>query len=72
MAVENRFSLPLYLLLAPAVIFAIAWLIDAVARRRTSMLLAVSLSGAVFLLACVRLSLWLSAQAPALVGLAGS
>ena len=71
-AVENRFSLPLYLILAPAVVFAFAWLAETITRHRTATLLTVSLSGAVFLAACVRLSLWLSAQAPALARLAGS
>ena len=71
-AVESRFSLPLYLLLAPAVVFALAWLSDRIVARATGLLLAVSLSGVAFLFLCMRVSLWLSAQAPALVRLAGT
>lgn len=66
-AVENRFSLPLYLVLAPATVAAGAWL----SGRRAGTVLAVAIAGAGFVAACAELSLWLSAQAPALAGLAG-
>jgi len=61
-AVESRFSLPLYLLLTPA---AAAAVVDLCARRMRT-LLPVLLAGAAFIGACVWLSLWLSAQAPVL------
>jgi hypothetical protein len=64
-AVESRFSLPLYLILAPATVAALAWL----SSRRSGTAVAVAMVGAGVLSACVRLSLWLSAQAPALVEL---
>ncbi len=66
-AVENRFSTPLYLLLAPAAVAAIAWL----SRRRSGTVLAVAIAGGGFVAACVQLSLWLSKQAPALSDIAG-
>jgi 4-amino-4-deoxy-L-arabinose transferase-like glycosyltransferase len=66
-AVENRFSTPLYLVLAPAVVAAVDWL----SRRRSGTVVAVAIAGGGFVAVCVQLSLWLSRQAPALTNLAG-
>ena len=61
-AVESRFSMPLYVLLPPAAIYALLWL----AGRRSGTILAVAIAGGGFVAACVQLSLWLSRQASAL------
>lgn len=65
-AVENRFSLPLYVVLAPAAVFAVAW----AASRRSGTIVALVIAGGGFVGACVQLSLWLTKQAPYLAGLA--
>jgi hypothetical protein len=65
-AVENRFSLPLYVLLAPAAVFAAAW----AASRRSGTVVALAIGGCGFVAACVQVSLWLTKQAPYLAGLA--
>ena len=65
-AVESRFSTPLYLVLAPAVVSGLDWL----SRRRSGTVLAVAIAGGGFIAICVQLSLWLSRQAPALAELA--
>jgi hypothetical protein len=64
-AVESRFSTPLYLILAPAAVFSLDWLVG----RRSGTIVAVAIAGGGFLAACVQVSLWLSAQAPALSSL---
>ncbi|MFY9550361.1 MAG: hypothetical protein WAU32_04365 [Thermoanaerobaculia bacterium] len=66
-AVEARFSLPVYLLLAPACVFAVAWL----SQRRSGTVAAILIAGGGFIAVCVQLSLWLSRQAPALASLIG-
>ena len=66
-AVENRFSLPVYLVLAPAAVFAALWL----TARRSGTAVALLIGGGGFIAICVQLSRWLSAQAPALSSLAG-
>ncbi len=66
-AVESRFSLPLYVILPPAAVYAVLWL----AARRSGTIVAVAIAGGGFIAACVQVSLWLSKQAPALAGLAG-
>ncbi len=66
-AVENRFSLPLYVIFPPAAIYAVAWL----AGRRAGTIVALAIAGAGFVAACVQVSLWLTKQAPYLAGLAG-
>jgi hypothetical protein len=58
-AVESRFSMPLYILLPPAAIYALSWL----SRRRSGTILVVAIAGGGFVAACVQLSLWLSKQA---------
>ena len=65
-AVENRFSTPLYLVLAPAAVMGVDWL----SRRRSGTVVAVAIAGGGFIAICVQLSLWLSRQAPALAALA--
>ncbi len=65
-AVENRFSLPLYVVLAPAAVFAVAW----AAGRRSGTIVALAIAGGGFVGACVQVSLWLTKQAPYLAGLA--
>jgi hypothetical protein len=65
-AVENRFSLPLYMILPPAAVFAALWL----AARRSGTIVGVAIAGGGFIAVCVQLSLWLTRQAPALAGLA--
>lgn len=67
-AVENRFSMPLYLLLAPAAVAAIEWL----SRRRSGTIVAVAIAGGGFIAICVQLSIWLARQAPALAALAAA
>lgn len=66
-AVESRFSLPVYLVLSPAAVFAAAWL----PGRRSGSALVLAIAGGGFIAICVQLSRWLSAQAPALSSLAG-
>ena len=66
-AVESRFSLPVYLVLSPAAVFAVAWL----AARRSGTAVALAIAGGGFIAVCVQLSRWLWAQAPALSSLAG-
>jgi hypothetical protein len=66
-AVEARFSLPVYLLLSPACVFAVAWL----SQRRSGTIVALVIAGGGFLAVCVQLSLWMARQAPVLQGLAG-
>src|SRR5262249_45204051 len=66
-AVEARFSLPVYLLLGPACVFAVAWL----SQRRSGTLIALIIAGGGFLAVCVQLSLWMTRQAPLLQNLAG-
>jgi hypothetical protein len=65
-AVESRFSLPLYLILPPAAVYAVLWL----AARRSGTIVAVAIAGGGFIAACVQVSLWLSQQASDLAGLA--
>jgi hypothetical protein len=65
-AVESRFSLPVYLVLAPACIFAVAWL----SHRRSGTIVAILIAGGGFIAVCVQLSLWLTRQAPVLQHLA--
>jgi hypothetical protein len=67
-AVESRFSLPVYMVLSPAVVFSTTWL----AARRSGTALVLVIAGGGFIAICVQLSRWLSAQAPALASLAGS
>jgi len=64
-AVENRFSLPLYVLLPPAAVYAVGWL----AGRRSGSIVALAIAGGGFVAACVQISLWLTKQAPYLAGL---
>jgi glycosyl transferase family 22 (putative mannosyltransferase) len=66
-AVESRFSLPVYLLLGPACVFAVAWL----SQRRSGTLVALVIAGGGFLAVCVQLSLWMTRQAPVLQELVG-
>jgi hypothetical protein len=66
-AVESRFSLPLYAVLAPAAVFGIL----AFRRGPRGRTAAVIVAFGAFLALCSGLSLWLSAQAPVLVRLAG-
>jgi hypothetical protein len=66
-AVEARFSLPVYLLLGPACVFAVAWL----SHRRSGTIVALVIAGGAFLAVCVQLSMWMARQAPALQNLAG-
>ena len=61
-AVENRFSAPLYVILPPAAVRAVQWL----SRKRSGTILAVAIAGGGFVAACVQISLWLSKQASAL------
>ncbi len=64
-AVESRFSTPLYLVLAPAAVAGALWL----AERRPGTVLGIGIAGCAFVAICVRLSLWLAAQAPVLASL---
>jgi hypothetical protein len=66
-AVESRFSLPLYAILAPAAVFAAGQLRRGPASRAA----VVAVAGTAFVVVCVGLSVWLSAQAPVLVRLTG-
>ena len=66
-AVENRFSLPLYVVLPPAAVYGVAWL----SGRRSGTIVALAIAGGGFIAACVQVSLWLTKQAPYLAGLAG-
>jgi hypothetical protein len=66
-AVENRFSLPLYPILTPAAVYAAYW----TASRRSGTIVAVAIAGGGFVAACVQVSIWLTKQAPALSALAG-
>ena len=59
-AVENRFSTPLYVLLPPAVVYAIKWL----SGKRSGTIVAVAIAGGGFVAACVQISLFLTKQAP--------
>ena len=63
-AVENRFSLPLYPILTPAAVFAVCW----AASQRTGTIVAVAIAGGGFVAACVQVSLFLTKQAPSLAG----
>jgi len=63
-AVENRFSLPLYVLLPPAAVYAAGWL----SERRSGTIVALAIAGGGFVGACVQISLWLPRQAPYLAG----
>jgi Alg9-like mannosyltransferase family len=63
-AVENRFSLPLYPILTPAAVHAVRWL----SARRSGTILAVAIVGGGFMAACVQLSIFLTKQAPFLAG----
>jgi Alg9-like mannosyltransferase family len=66
-AVEARFSLPVYLWLAPAGVFAVEWL-----RARTSgTAVAMAVAGGGFIAVCVQISLWMARQAPALSSVLG-
>ncbi len=64
-AVENRFSLPLYLLLAPSLACASSSLRTALNRNRRRFLVIVGAALA-FIIACAELSVWLQSQAPQL------
>jgi hypothetical protein len=55
-AVESRFSMPLYFLLPPAAVYAVAWL----SGKRSGTILAVAIVGGGFIAAGVQLSRWLS------------
>jgi hypothetical protein len=55
-AVESRFSAPLYLILPPAAVFALLWL----STKRSGTIVAVAIMGGGFVGACVQLSRWLS------------
>lgn len=63
-AVENRFSLPLYVLLPPAAVYGVAWL----SERRSGTIVALAIAGGGFIGACVQISIWLTKQAPYLAG----
>lgn len=66
-AVENRFSLPFYVLFPPAALHGAAWL----SGRRSGTIVALAIAGGGFVAACVQVSLWLTKQAPYLADLAG-
>lgn len=55
-AVESRFSVPLYLLLTPAAAHAVLWL----SRRRSGTIVASAIAGGGFVAACVQLSRWMT------------
>jgi len=55
-AVESRFSLPLYPLLTPAAVHAVVWL----SRRRSGTIVAAAIAGGGFIAACVQLSRWMT------------
>jgi hypothetical protein len=55
-AVESRFSLPLYFFLPPAAVAGVRWL----SAKRSGTILAVAIAGGGFVAACVQLSRWLS------------
>jgi hypothetical protein len=55
-AVESRFSLPLYVILPPAAVHAVLW----ISRKRSGTILAIAIAGGGFIAACVQLSRWLS------------
>ena len=55
-AVESRFSLPLYPLLTPAAVHAVLWL----SRRRSGTIVAAAIAGGGFIAACVQLSRWMT------------
>ncbi len=65
-AVESRFSLPLYLIASPAAASSLVGLWG----RPLRTLVPVAAAAAAFIAACFWLSLWLTAQAPVLVELA--
>ena len=58
-AVESRFSMPLYFILAPAAVYAVVWL----SGKRSGTILAVAILGGGFVGAGVQLSRWLSKMA---------
>jgi hypothetical protein len=66
-AVESRFSLPLYAILAPAAIFGASALRRGPRERTAAAVVALG----AFLVLCAGLSLWISSQAPVLARLAG-
>jgi len=55
-AVESRFSVPLYLLLTPAAVHAVLWL----SRRRSGTIVASAIAAGGFVAACVQLSRWMT------------
>jgi hypothetical protein len=55
-AVESRFSAPLYPLLTPAAVHAVRWL----SRRRSGTTVAVAIAGGGFVAACVQISRWMT------------
>jgi hypothetical protein len=55
-AVESRFSVPLYLLLTPAAVHAVLWL----SQRRSGTIVAAAIAGGGFVAACVQLSRWMT------------
>jgi hypothetical protein len=55
-AVESRFSAPLYSLLTPAAVHAVLWL----SRRRSGTVVAAAIAGGGFVAACVQLSRWMT------------
>ena len=55
-AVETRFSLPLYVILPPAAAHAVRW----ISGKRSGTILAIAIIGGGFIAACVQLSRWLS------------
>lgn len=55
-AVESRFSLPLYFFLPPAAVAAVRWL----SGRRSGTIIAVAIVGGGFVAVCVQLSRWMS------------
>ncbi len=55
-AVESRFSMPLYVILPPAAVYALSWL----SKRRSGTIVAIAILGGGFVGACVQLSRWLS------------
>jgi len=55
-AVESRFSAPIYALLTPAAVHAVLWL----SRRRSGTIVAAAIAGGGFVAACVQISRWMT------------
>jgi hypothetical protein len=71
-AVENRFSLPVYLLVSPAVVIAGRWVRDLASAGRWRRLAGPATLAVLFLGGCALLSAWISRQAPELVRVASA